>query len=95
MRKNEISLGDAIKEWIKEQGLEESIFQSKIETAWDTLMGAPIAKHTKSVILRDRKLFITVDNPALKNELHYSRDKIKETFNKELAVDIISEVFIY
>ena len=62
---------------------------------WDTLMGGLISKHTKTIVLKDRKLFITVDNPALKNELHFSRPKIKEMLNRELKDEIISEVFIY
>jgi predicted nucleic acid-binding Zn ribbon protein len=95
IRYNDISLGDAIKMWIRESGLEESIAQSKIASLWDTMMGGPISKHTKSIVLKDRKLFITVDNPALKNELHFSRAKIKEMLNRELNDAIISEVFIY
>jgi predicted nucleic acid-binding Zn ribbon protein len=95
VRYNDISLGDAIKAWIRDSGLEESIFQSKIASLWDQLMGGPISKHTKSIILKDTKLFITVDNPALKNELHFSKSKIKEMLNRELKESIISEVFIY
>ena len=95
IRYNDISLGDAIKMWIRESGLDESIAQSKITSLWDTLMGGLISKHTKTIVLKDRKLFITVDNPALKNELHFSRPKIKEMLNRELKDEIISEVFIY
>lgn len=95
IRYNDISLGDAIKMWIRENGLEESIAQSKIASLWDNLMGGLISKHTKNIVLKDRKLFITVDNPALKNELHFSRAKIKEMLNRELKDEIITEVFIY
>ena len=95
IRYNDISLGDAIKLWMKESGLQESIQQSKIASLWDELMGGPISKHTKSIVLKDSKLFITVDNPALKNELHFSRTKIKEMLNRELNEQIITEVFIY
>jgi hypothetical protein len=95
IRYNDISLGDAIKMWIRESGLEESIAQSKIASLWDTLMGGLISKHTKTIVLKDRKLFITVDNPALKTSCIFPDLKIKEMLNRELKDEIISEVFIY
>jgi hypothetical protein len=54
-----------------------------------------IANHTKEIQLRGDKLYITIDNQTLKNELFYSKDKIKDILNIELKEVVIKEVFIY
>jgi len=62
---------------------------------WETVMGKTIAKHTTNINLKGDRLYLTVDSAALRNELFYSRVKIKDVVNKELAKDIIKDVFIY
>lgn len=95
MRNNQVSLGDAIKEWIKDKRLSDPICQSKIVEAWQRVMGEPIAKHTKDIVFKNGKLYITVSHPALKQELFYSRTTIANTFNQEIKSEAIQEVIIY
>jgi len=95
MRNNQVSIGDAIREWITEKRLNEPILQSKIVEAWSRVMGEPIAKHTKNIVFRNGRLYITVSHPALKQELFYSRSTIMNTFNQEIKETAIQEVVIY
>ena len=67
----------------------------KIRQLWIELMGKPISNHTKSLNLKGNKLYINVDSAALKQELYYSRSKIKELLNKEMDDNIIHEVLVY
>ncbi len=92
---NQISLGDALAKVIKDLKLKPRMDELKIRQLWNELMGAPIGKHTKSVNLKAGKLYISVDSAALKNELYYSRAKIKELLNKELKEEVIQEVFVF
>jgi predicted nucleic acid-binding Zn ribbon protein len=62
---------------------------------WEQAMGRTIARHTTNINLKGDRLYITVDSAALRTELFYSRIKIKDVINKELAKDIVKDVFIY
>lgn len=80
---------------VAELRLKPGLQQSRIKEKWGEVMGKVIANHTTSIILKKSNLYIRVDSAPLKQELTYSRDKIKEVFNKELGEPVISEVFIY
>jgi predicted nucleic acid-binding Zn ribbon protein len=58
-------------------------------------MGAMIARHTSNISLRKGKLYLKIESAALKQELTYSKDKIKEIFNKELGENVITDVLIF
>ena len=90
-----MSLGDAIKEWIREKRLNEPILEMKIQEAWGKVAGEYNARNTKSVAFKNGRLYVTVDNPALKQNLFYLRETIANNLNQEIKIDAIKEVIIY
>ena len=92
---NEVTLGAAIESVINELNLRHGVYEAKIEAMWETVMGKTIARHTTNLSLKGDRLYVTVDSAALRNELFYSRVKIKDVVNKELTKDIVKDVFIY
>lgn len=94
-KSNEVSLGAAIQSVLTEFNLRHGVYEAKIEAMWSELMGNTIANHTSNISLKGDRLYLTVDSAALRNELFYSRIKIRDVVNKELGKDIIKDVFIY
>jgi len=92
---NEVTMGEAIEEMIHSLKLSSGLYEAKIQGTWETVMGKTIARYTKSINLKGGKLYLTIESAPLKNELFYSREKIKDIFNKELGADVIKEVLIY
>ena len=74
--------------------LKPGLHQARIKTAWRDLMGATIAGYTQAIYLRNRKLYLTIDSPSLRQELSMSRDKIRGILNEELQEEYIEEVII-
>jgi len=94
-RKNEVSLGEAINQMVDEFKLRAKLDESRVKDNWPVLMGKTIAKYTESVTMKEGKLYVKINSAPLKQELSYSRDKIKEIFNAELGNETIREVFIF
>ena len=94
-RTNEISLGDAIDAVLKDNNLTHGVYEAQIQAMWETLMGRSISRHTTQIQLKGSRLYLTIDSAPLKNELFYSREKIREVVNRELKKDILKDVFIY
>lgn len=92
---NQISLGDALGKVIKDLKLKPRMDELKVRQLWNDLMGTPITKHTTSINLKGGNLYINVSSAALKQELYYSRNKIKELLNKEMDEAVIKDVLIY
>ncbi|MDZ7740250.1 MAG: DUF721 domain-containing protein [Bacteroidota bacterium] len=89
---NELSLGDAIREFLKEYQLEGKIEETRVIHAWEKVVGKMISKHTKNLYIKRKILFVKLDSPALANELGYAREKIKKSLNEEVGVEVIEDV---
>jgi hypothetical protein len=70
------------------------ITEAKIIGAWDEIAGKLIAKQTQKIFVSKHTLFIKVESAALKNELHYTRSKIKELVNTFAGYEFIQDVVI-
>ncbi|MBK8659596.1 MAG: DUF721 domain-containing protein [Bacteroidetes bacterium] len=92
--KNSVTIADALDQMVADLKLSAGIHEVRVKKKWKELMGAPIARYTSSVSLKAGKLYIHVTSAPLKNELFYSRDKIKELFNKELGAEVIKTVIL-
>ena len=92
MEDNSHKLGDAIREMIQAYGLKSKLSEATLVESWEKVVGKMIAKHTKNLYIKNKKLYIRIDSPALKNELTYSRSTLMETLNEAAGADVIEEI---
>lgn len=90
----EISIGDAIKAFLKKSRLRTGIQALQIEQVWETIMGKTIAKYTDKIQIINHTLFIHTTAGPLKQELMYQKEKIIERVNEALDEKVIKEVVI-
>ena len=64
----------------------------KITESWEGVVGPMIKKHTLEIKVRNSKLFVKLDSPALKNELSYSRKKLTGLLNNAVGSEVINEI---
>lgn len=90
----EISLQDAIQQFLQKSRLKSGIQAARIEEVWEQLMGKTIAKYTDKIQIVNSTLFISTSVAPLKNELLYQRDIIIQKVNEAMGEKVISEVVI-
>ena len=90
----EISLQDAIKQFLQKSKLKTGIQALRIEHVWEEIMGKTVAKYTDKIQIINSTLFITTTVAPLKNELLYQKEKIMERVNEALGEMTIKEVVI-
>ncbi len=91
---SEVSLADAMKEFLNKSRLKGGIQALQIQDAWEKIMGKTIAKYTDKIEIIGSTLFISSTVGALKNELLYQKEKIMERVNEALGEKVITEVVI-
>lgn len=91
---SEISLADALKQFLAKSKLKGGIQALQIQDAWEKIMGKTIAKYTDKIEIINATLFITSSVAPLKNELLYQKEKIIERVNEALGEKVIKEVVI-
>lgn len=92
INKNDQTLGDVIRELLKEYGLEGRLNETRLISSWESVVGKMISKHTKNLYIRRKVLFVKLDSPALANELSYAREKIRKSLNEEVGHEVIEDV---
>lgn len=93
-RSNEQSLGEAIEHLIDAFGMREKMDELTITTEWDKVVGAMVARHTRSVRLYRGKLYVRVDSAPLRQELTYMREALREVLNKRTGREVVQEVVV-
>jgi len=90
----EVSIGDALKEFLKKSKLKNGVQAMQVKDAWEKIMGKTIANYTDKIEIINTTLFISTNIAPLKNELIYQKTKIIERVNEALGEKVIKEVVI-
>ena len=90
----EFSMGDALRQFLKQSRLNGSIQALQIEEIWEQLMGKTIARYTDKINIHGHTLYISTSVAPLKQELAYQKDKIIHRVNEALGEKVIREVVI-
>lgn len=94
MRNNEVHLGQALQNAMKEWKLDERLYENLLQTKWHEIVGSTIAKYTISIYLNRNVLTINTDVAALKQELLYNKGSLIEKVNAFFSAEIIKDIYI-
>ena len=90
----EISLQEAIQQFLLKSRLKSGIQAVRIEEVWEELMGKTIAKYTDKIQIVKSTLFITSYDASLKNVLLFQKEQIIQRVNEAMGDLTIKEVII-
>ena len=93
-RTNNLTLGEAIKEFLSTYKLDEKLLEEKVIQSWGKVMGKMVKNHTTRLHIKNKKLYVKLDSAAIRSELSFSREKICNALNKEVNADVITDVII-
>jgi predicted nucleic acid-binding Zn ribbon protein len=91
---SEMSLGDAMKQFLEKSRLKGGMQALQIKDVWENIMGKTIAKYTDKIEIKNHTLFITSSVAPLKNELLYQKEKIIKRVNQALGERVVREVVV-
>jgi predicted ATP-grasp superfamily ATP-dependent carboligase len=90
----EMSIQDAMQQFLKNSRLKTGVQAVQIEEVWETIMGKTVAKYTEKIQIVGTTLFVTSNVAPLKNELLYQKEKIIERVNEALGEKTIKDVVV-
>lgn len=87
------SIGDLMKEVIKQNHLSKGMKKISIQENWTRLMGNGVSSYTESVTLKaGGTLVVKLTSSVLKEELSYGKDKIRAMMNEALETQEIKKI---
>ena len=87
------SVGEALSKLLEQSKWKHRVNEIRMKQEWEEMVGKTIAKYTRDVSLKDKKLTIHTDIAALKMELVLGKEqlinKINAHFKETVVMDII------
>ncbi|HAN18160.1 MAG: hypothetical protein A2X13_04320 [Bacteroidetes bacterium GWC2_33_15] len=95
MRKNNTQkLDEVIGQYLKSLKIENKLKEVGLIRSWDEVVGKTIARSTKELYIKDRKLFVKLNSSVIRNELFMLRDGLKKALNDRAGESIIDEIIL-
>ncbi len=88
---NTLSITDALVEYLRESGLEQSVLDVQIEEIWPQVMGETISKLTRSIEVKDGMLIVHVNSAALKAQLFENRFELVRKLKEAVGAPAIKD----
>ncbi|MDT7829979.1 DUF721 domain-containing protein [Pricia sp. S334] len=89
-----LNLGEALKEFIKENRLQKGMDKVDVREAWANLMGNGVSNYTTAVELRNDTLYVSLSSSVLREELSLGKSKIITMLNEELGRDLVNKLVL-
>lgn len=93
-KKNDLTLGEALKEFISSHKLQKGLDKVMVREAWASLMGNGVNNYTTGVELRDGTLYVSLSSSVLREELSHGKSKIINLLNEELGREVVSKLVL-
>ena len=95
MRRNEFqSLGNAIKDYLKEEKIDGKLAEMEAVNLWESLIGKQIARATSSIYIKDGVLYVHLKSSIVRNELFMMRDEIIQTINQRMGKRVVKVIVL-
>lgn len=88
------TIGDALRQLFSEQRWTMRIYNKRLQTEWETIVGKTIAKYTNKVWLSDKTLHIQTDEAILKHELQMMKTQLIAILNEYFETDVVQNIVI-
>lgn len=85
-------IGQLIRQYLRQEGLETPLAQQRLLDAWPEMMGPIITSYTRELFICDRTLVVHLSSAVLRQELSSSRDMIVRNLNQRVGVDVITDI---
>lgn len=91
---NEQSLGEVIRDFIKQSGWEQKLDEVKIISQWDRLLGATFGKYVNEIFVQNKTLHIRLKSATLRQELSYKKTEIINQLNDAVGKVVINDIIL-
>ncbi len=91
-QKNEMSLGEAIRAYLKAMGLERKMLEHKLINSWADTLGNAVANSTGNLYIYNGVLFVELRSPIIRQELLMMKTALIERLNQNVGEKIITDI---
>lgn len=88
------SIGDAIKDWLRANGLDQKVREHSAAGYWPEVVGEAFARHARVEKIDNGRLFVSVESAAWRSEIMLRREEILQRLNERLGAEVVKELIV-
>ena len=91
-RQREIQLGDAIRQFMRQEGIESPYNEFRLVQAWPEVMGQAVQRYTGNIYIKNQVLYVHLTSSVLRQELFMGRQLLVHRLNNYVGAQAITKI---
>ena len=91
-RNNAEQIGDVIRFFLRQQGLESPLNEYRLVQAWSDVVGPAMARYTSNLYIKNQILYVHLTSSVLRQELMMGRDILVRNLNEKVGAQVIVNI---
>nr|WP_321452034.1 DUF721 domain-containing protein [uncultured Carboxylicivirga sp.] len=87
-------ISDILKEYLKEQKLNQGLMQNRAVQYWERVLGPSVGRATRRIYMYQGTLYVELNSSVLRNELLMYKDRIIINLNQAIGEEIVMDLVL-
>lgn len=93
MKRNDAQqIGDMIRRFFRQNGLESPLNEYRLVHAWNDVVGPVISRYTINLYIKNQILYVHLSSSVLREELMMGRDMLVRNLNQQVGAQVIVNI---
>ena len=94
-RNNAEQIGDVIRFFLRQQGLESPLNEYRLVQAWSDVVGPGMARYTSNLYIKNQTLHVHLTSAVLRQELMMARELLVKNLNRQVGAQVIVDIHFH
>ena len=91
-RNNAEQIGDMIRKFFRQNGLESPLNEYRLVEAWKDVVGPTITRYTSNLYIKNQILYVHLSSSVLRQEPMMGRDMLVRNLNNHVGAQVIVNI---
>ena len=91
-RNNAEQIGDMIRKFFRQNGLESPLNEYRLLEAWKDVVGPAITRYTTNLYIKNQVLYMHLASSVLRQELMMGRETLVRHLNAQVGAQVIVNI---
>ena len=93
-RSKTITIGEAIKDFVSETGLDEKLDETSLIASWEEIVGKTISSRTTKIYIKNHIFYVHLNSSVVRNELQMLKSLLKDKLNEKAGKQLIDDIIL-
>ena len=91
-RNNAEQIGDVLRQFLRQQGLETPLNEYRLVDAWKDVVGPVITRYTTNPFIKNQVLYVSLSSSVIRQELMMGREMLIRNLNAQVGSQVIVNI---